>query len=84
MPYLNLGLDFATQLITAAGLDPVVYDPSTLTIDEIPATGSATIRVQFTGSVDVAILRELIGYTALPADVAKPDLGGIVRPVRLL
>jgi hypothetical protein len=66
MSAVNLGDDFNAAVLQAAGLDPAQYEASTLSIDFVPTSGDATIRVTRVASVDAVQLRQLIAATAQP------------------
>jgi hypothetical protein len=61
---VNLGDTFNAAVLTAADLDPTVHDPNSVSIDFVPITGNATIRVTRTASIDATQLRELIAEHA--------------------
>jgi hypothetical protein len=66
MSTVNLGTEFADNVLAAAELDPQQHDANSLAIDYLPEAGAATVRVTRTASIDVAVLRQLIADAALP------------------
>ncbi len=58
----------AAAIFAAAGVDPDHYDPGTMSIDFIPATGDCTVRATRVLAIDAASVR-----AALRDEFADPE-----------
>lgn len=57
---LSISDTAAQAILTAAGVDPAMYDTSTVRIDVIPDTGPCTVRATALLNADSAAVRAIL------------------------
>lgn len=67
MSSVNLGDNFNAAVLAAADVDATMHDANTISIDFVPDTGDATIRVTRIATLDAGTLRQLIAAAAQAA-----------------
>ena len=55
---IQLGPDFETTILTAAGIDPTTIDPGSLDITLLNPNGPSTVRCTLVLSVDTDVIRQ--------------------------
>lgn len=64
MSSVNLGDDFNAAVLAAASVDPSTHEAASISIDFVPVSGNATIRVTRIATIDAVTLRQLIAEHA--------------------